>query len=145
HARFSANERQYLYRISNRRPRPALEAGRVWWVPVMLDVEAMNDAAQILLGNHDFTSFRATNCQAKTAVKTLDELTVSRVGEEIHLKVRARSFLHHQVRNMTGSLKMVGEGRWSKSDLQDVLAARDRSRGGQTAPADGLYLVHVQY
>ena len=145
HARFSANERQYLYRILNRRPRPALEAGRVWWVPVPLDADAMNDAANVLLGNHDFTSFRATNCQAKTAVKTLDELTVERKAEEIHIKVRARSFLHHQVRNMAGSLKMVGEGRWSKSDLQDVLQARDRARGGQTAPAEGLYLVRVGY
>lgn len=145
HARFSANEREYLYRIINRRPRPALEEGRVWWVPVPLDAKAMNDAASVLLGQHDFTSFRATHCQAQSAVKTLDEISVVRRGEEIHIKVRARSFLHHQVRNMTGSLKMVGEGKWSKADLKAVLDACDRTRGGQTAPAEGLYLVRVGY
>ncbi len=144
-ARFDANERQYLYRILNRRPRPALEKGRVWWVPGHLDEVAMNDAAKVLLGKHDFTSFRASFCQAKSAVKTLDELSVSRLGDEVHLKVRARSFLHHQVRNMAGSLKMVGTGKWSKDDLKSALEAKDRSRGGQTAPAEGLYLVRVGY
>lgn len=145
HARFSAIERQYLYRILNRRPRPALERGRVWWVPVALDAKAMDDAAKVLLGKHDFTSFRAKNCQATSPDKTLDELNVIRVDDEIHLHVRARSFLHHQVRNIAGSLKMVGEGKWSKDDLKEILDAKDRSRGGQTAPADGLYLVRVGY
>ncbi len=145
HARFSATEREYLYRVLNRRPRPAVERGRVWWVPVTLDAEVMHDAAQVLIGKHDFTTFRAAFCQAKSAEKTLDELNVTRVGDEIHIKARARSFLHHQVRNLTGTLKLVGEGKWTKADLEAALEARDRARGGQTAPAEGLYLVRVSY
>ena len=145
HARFSAIKRAYLYRISDRRARPVLEAGRVWHVPHRLDAEAMHVAAQVLVGHHDFTSFRATECQAKSPEKTLDRLDVRRVGDEIEITTEARSFLHHQVRNMAGTLKMVGEGKWSAQDVADALAARDRSAAGPTAPAEGLYLVRVGY
>jgi tRNA pseudouridine38-40 synthase len=145
HARFSAVKRAYLYRISDRRARPVLEAGRVWHVPHRLDAEAMHIAAQVLVGHHDFTSFRATECQAKSPEKTLDRLDVRRAGDEIEITTEARSFLHHQVRNMAGTLKMVGEGKWSAQDVADALAARDRSAAGPTAPAEGLYLVRVGY
>lgn len=145
HARLSATGRQYLYRILNRRPPPALEAGFVWHVPVLLDVDAMHEAAQCLVGHHDFTSFRAAECQAKSPEKTLAHLAVSRVGEEIHVAARARSFLHHQVRNMVGTLKLVGEGRWSAADVQAALEKRDRSAAGPTAPAEGLTLMQVDY
>jgi len=152
HARFSATEREYLYRILNRRARPALETGHVWWVPQNLDVDAMHTAAQVLIGRHDFTTFRATVCQAKSPLKTLDELTVTRPasalshgGGEIHIKARARSFLHHQVRNMVGTLKLVGEGKWTAQDIQRALDAQDRAAGGPTAPPDGLYLMRVGY
>jgi tRNA pseudouridine38-40 synthase len=145
HARFSATKRAYLYRISDRRARPVLEAGRVWHVPHRLDAEAMHVAAQVLVGHHDFTSFRATECQAKSPEKTLDRLDVRRVGDEIEITTEARSFLHHQVRNMAGTLKMVGEGKWSAQNVADALAARDRSAAGPTAPAEGLYLVRVGY
>lgn len=145
HSRFSAIEREYLYRILNRRAKPALDLGRVWQIPVALDVQAMHRAAQELVGKHDFTTFRATRCQAKSAEKTLDELSVTRVGDEIHIKARARSFLHHQMRNITGTLKLVGLGKWNARDVRDALEARDRSRGGQTAPPDGLYLVRIGY
>jgi len=145
HARFSAVEREYRYVILNRRARPAVDAGNVWWVPVPLDAAAMHDAAQVLIGKHDFTTFRATVCQAQSPVKTLDELTITRVGDEIHIKARARSFLHHQMRNLAGTLKLVGTGKWSKDDWRRALEARDRSAGGQTAPPDGLYLMRVGY
>ncbi len=145
HARFSARERSYLFRILDRRPPPAVYAGRVWWVPVALDAEAMHEAAQTLIGNHDFSSFRAAQCQADSPVKTLDELRVARAGNEIHIQVRARSFLHHQVRNFAGTLKLVGEGKWSAGDIAAILAARDRTRAGPTAPPEGLYLVKVGY
>ncbi len=145
HARFSAVKRAYLYRISDRRARPVLEAGRVWHVPHRLDAEAMHIAAQVLVGHHDFTSFRATECQAKSPEKTLDRLDVRRVGDEIEITTEARSFLHHQVRNMAGTLKMVGESKWTVQDVADALAARDRSAAGPTAPAEGLYLVRVGY
>ncbi|WP_300295304.1 tRNA pseudouridine(38-40) synthase TruA [Ferrovibrio sp.] len=145
HARLSATGRQYLYRILNRRPPPALEAGFVWHVPVPLDVDAMHAAAQCLVGHHDFTSFRAAECQAKSPEKTLAHLAVSRMGEEIHVTARARSFLHHQVRNMVGTLKLVGEGRWSAADVQAALEKRDRSAAGPTAPAEGLTLMQVDY
>ena len=145
HARFSATEREYLYRILNRRARPALERGHVWWVPQALDAVAMDDAAQVLVGHHDFTSFRATQCQAESPVKTLDELRVTRVGDELHVKARARSFLHHQVRNMVGTLQRVGLGKWTADDLRAALEAKDRSAGGMTAPAEGLYFVRVGY
>ena len=145
HARFSATKRAYLYRILNRRPQPVLDEGRVWWVAVPLDASAMHDAAQALVGHHDFTTFRATGCQSDSPVKTLDRLDVSRYGDEIHLIVEARSFLHHQVRNFAGSLKMVGEGKWRRRDLERALAAKDRAAGGPTAPPDGLYLTRVDY
>jgi tRNA pseudouridine38-40 synthase len=145
HARFSATRRHYLYRILNRRAPPTLEAGRVWHVVAALDAEAMHSAAQSLIGRQDFTSFRAAACQADSPVKTLDFLSVSRAGDEIHINAHARSFLHHQVRNMAGTLKLVGEGKWSRDDVTAALAARDRSRAGPTAPADGLYLTRVDY
>lgn len=145
HARFSAVERAYLYRILNRRAPPAILRGQVWHVPGALDVAAMHEAAQVLVGNHDFTSFRATLCQAKSPVKTLDSLSVTREGEEIHVRAEARSFLHHQVRNMVGTLKLVGDGKWNASDVAAALAARDRAKGGPTAPAEGLYLTEVRY
>jgi tRNA pseudouridine38-40 synthase len=145
HARFSATERAYRYRIVNRRAPLALDRGRAWFVPVPLDAGAMHGAARALLGKHDFTSFRAGECQAKSPVKTLDALEVSRDGDEIRIEARARSFLHHQVRNMVGTLKLVGEGKWSRADVERALAARDRGAAGPTAPADGLYLVAVRY
>lgn len=144
-ARFSATGRHYEYRILNRRARPALEAGRVWHVPVPLDAEAMHAAAQLLLGRHNFTTFRAAECQANSPLRTLDVLAVSRQSEVIVVAARARSFLHHQVRSMVGSLKLVGEGRWQPRDLRDALNARDRSRCGTLAPPDGLYLTRVDY
>jgi tRNA pseudouridine38-40 synthase len=145
HARFSATERRYRYRILNRRAPLALEVGRAWQVPVPLDAEAMADAASALLGRHDFSSFRASECQAKSPIKTLDALDVVRRGDEILLVARARSFLHHQVRNMVGTLKLVGEGKWTRADVEAALAAKDRTKGGATAPAAGLYLVGVGY
>lgn len=145
HARLSAKRRTYRYRILNRRPPPALDRGRVWHVPKALDAEAMHEAAQTLIGRHDFSTFRASLCQAKSPVKTLDRLDVAREGEEIHVVAEARSFLHHQVRNMVGTLKLVGEGKWSARQVAAALAARDRRRGGPTAPAEGLYLVSVGY
>lgn len=144
-ARFSATARHYEYRILNRRARPALDAGRVWHVPVRLDAEAMHEAAQLILGRHDFTTFRAAECQAKSPVKTLDRLDVSRQLDLVVVTASARSFLHHQVRSMVGSLKLVGEGRWSPRDFRAALDARDRSRCGTLAPADGLYLTRVDY
>lgn len=144
-ARFTAVARHYLYRILNRRAPPALDRHRVWHVVRPLDVDAMHAAAQALVGHHDFTTFRSSQCQAKSAQKSLDRLDVSRVGEEIHITASARSFLHHQVRSMTGSLKHVGEGRWHVADMAKALAARDRSACGTVAPAHGLYLVRVDY
>lgn len=144
-ARFSARARHYEYRILNRRARPALDAGRVWHVPVPLDAEAMHAAAQALVGNHDFTTFRAAECQAKSPVKTLDRLDVSRQLDLVIVTAGARSFLHHQVRSMVGSLKLVGEGKWGARDLREALDARDRSRCGMIAPSDGLYLTSVDY
>ncbi|QQS14402.1 MAG: tRNA pseudouridine(38-40) synthase TruA [Rhodospirillales bacterium] len=145
HARFSATGRRYRYRIVARRGRLALDAGRAWLVGAPLDLAAMRDAAARLVGTRDFTSFRSTQCQAKSPVKTLDRLDVARDGEEIAIDVASRSFLHNQVRIMVGTLKLVGEGRWSPDDVSAVLAARDRARGGPTAPPDGLYLMEVRY
>ncbi|HSM18812.1 MAG TPA: tRNA pseudouridine synthase A, partial [Hyphomicrobiales bacterium] len=144
-ARFSAVKRHYRYRIVNRRAPLTLERGRAWRVPVPLDAEAMNEAARALTGKHDFTTFRAAECQAKSPVKTLDELSVTRDGEDILIAASARSFLHHQVRSMAGTLKLVGEGKWSKDDVAAALKARDRSACGPVAPACGLYLVAVDY
>lgn len=144
-ARFSARKRRYLYRIVNRRADLALDRSRAWRVPRPLDVAAMAAAARHLVGKHDFTTFRAAECQAKSPLKTLDRLDVEREGDEVRIHAEARSFLHHQVRSMVGSLVQVGEGKWSADDLAAVLAARDRTRCGPVAPADGLYLVGVDY
>jgi tRNA pseudouridine38-40 synthase len=144
-ARFSARQRHYLYRILNRRPDLTLEAGRAWRAPRLLDASAMHEAAQCLVGRHDFTTFRAAECQAKSPVKTLDRLDVERRRDELRVHASARSFLHHQVRSMVGSLVRVGEGRWSASDLAHALAARERKACGPVAPPDGLYLVRVDY
>ena len=144
-ARFSATKRHYLYRIVNRRPDLTLEQNRVFRVPRALDDDAMNAAAQRLIGRHDFTTFRSTECQAKSPVKTLDRLDVARYGDELRIRASARSFLQHQVRSMVGSLIHVGEGKWSADDLAAALAARDRAACGQVAPPQGLYLVRVDY
>ena len=144
-ARFSATKRHYLYRIVNRRADLALDQNRAWRVPRPLDGDAMHAAAQKLVGRHDFTTFRAAECQAKSPVKTLDRLDVKRDGDEVRITASARSFLHHQVRSMVGSLVHVGEGKWSAEDLAAALAARDRTRCGQVAPPQGLYLVRVEY
>ncbi len=144
-ARRSATARHYLYRILNRRAPPALERGRVWHVAAPLDLAAMQEGARHLVGHHDFSTFRDSLCQARSPVKTLDALDVSGAGEEIHIAAKARSFLHHQVRNMAGTLKLVGLGRWQPADVARALAARDRRAGGPTAPAAGLTLVAIRY
>lgn len=145
HARFSAVERRYLYRILDRRAPPALEAGRVWHVRRPLDAAAMHEAARALVGRHDFTSFRASLCQARSPERTLDELSVERAGDEVRVTARARSFLHHQVRNMVGTLAQVGLGRWTADDVARALAACDRAAAGPTAPAEGLYFAAERY
>jgi tRNA pseudouridine38-40 synthase len=145
HARFSATRRHYLYRILNRRSPPALDRGKVWWLPVDLDAAAMHEAAQVLVGKHDFSTFRAAQCQAQSPVKTLDRFDVSRYGELIELRCDARSFLHNQVRSMVGSLRLVGEGKWRAADLRRALDSCDRSRCGPVSPPDGLYLLKVDY
>ena len=145
HARFSAKGRAYLYRILNRPAPPAVERGRVWHVKKPLDAEAMHAAAQALIGHHDFTTFRDAGCQARSPIKTLDQARVWREGEEVRLSFAARSFLHRQVRSMTGSLAEVGVGRWTPADLQAALEAKDRKACGRVAPAEGLYLVGVEY
>jgi tRNA pseudouridine38-40 synthase len=144
-ARTSAVKRHYLYRIINRRADLTLDAGHAWRVPRPLDAAAMHAAAQRLIGKHDFTTFRAAECQVKSPVKTLDRLGVERHGDELRVTTSARSFLHTQVRSMVGSLVMVGDGKWSADDLTRVLAARDRTACGQVAPPDGLYLMRVDY
>ncbi len=145
HARFSAKGRGYIYRIFNRRSASVLLENRVWWVPVELDVEKMRQGAQYLIGHHDFTSFRAAACQAKSPIKTLDKLDIEKQGDEIIFTVEARSFLHHQVRNMVGTLKMVGDGHLKPQDVKTILEAKSRSAAGATAPACGLYLSKVVY
>ena len=145
HARFSARERRYLYRILNRPAPPALEAGKVWHVKKPIDAQAMYEAAQHLVGLHDFTTFRDMACQAKSPLKTLDVARVLRVGDEVRLVFEARSFLHRQVRSMTGTLAEVGVGRWTADDVRQALEARDRTACGPVAPADGLYLTGVGY
>ena len=144
-ARFSANARHYLYRIVNRRSPLALERERAWQVIQPLDAAIMHAAAQVLIGHHDFTTFRSTECQAPSPMKTLDRLTVSRHGEEVRIEALARSFLHNQVRSMVGSLKLVGDGKWTANNLQQALEARDRSACGPVAPSCGLYLMKVDY
>jgi len=145
HARFSATARHYRYRIVNRRAPLALAANRAWQVPRPLDVDAMAEAAGVLIGSHDFTTFRSAQCQAKSPVKTLDRLEVERSGDEIEIRAQARSFLHNQVRSIVGSLKMVGEGAWAPGEMRAALEARDRARCGALAPPHGLYLVRVDY
>jgi tRNA pseudouridine38-40 synthase len=144
-ARFSATARHYLYRILSRRAPPAIDRNRVWWLPIPLDAAVMREAAQVLVGQHDFTTFRAASCQAKSPVRTLDRLDVAKVGDQIRIAASARSFLHNQVRSMVGSLKLVGEGKWSVGDLKGALKACDRTACGPVAPAAGLYLVKVDY
>lgn len=144
-ARFSAVRRHYIYRILTRRAPPVLARDNVWWLRQPLDVGAMSAAAQIFIGNHDFTTFRAVHCQAASAIKTLDVFDVSAIDQEIVCAVSARSFLHHQVRSMVGSLKLVGEGKWSAQDLRMALEARDRRACGPVAPSSGLYLRSVDY
>ena len=145
HARFSCIGRRYVYRIANRRAPLALEAGRAWRVPVVLHADEMNRAAQVLVGHHDFTTFRSAHCQSESPVKTLDRLTVRRLGDTIEIEAVARSFLHHQVRSMVGCLELVGRGKWSKADLKAALEARDRAALGFNAPPDGLYFVEATY
>ncbi|MEE2999246.1 MAG: tRNA pseudouridine(38-40) synthase TruA [Pseudomonadota bacterium] len=149
HARFSAKSRSYLYRIVSRRAPVTIDHGRVWWVPVNLNTDEMGEASLDLLGKHDFSTFRAAECQADSPIKTLDEIRIDQIpypgGLEVQIHVRAKSFLYHQVRNFAGSLKLVGEGRWSINDFKTAFKAADRSRGGPTAPAEGLYFVDVSY
>jgi tRNA pseudouridine38-40 synthase len=145
HARFKAVRRAYLYRVANRPAPLALERGKAWWVPIGLDDQAMHVAAQALVGQHDFTTFRAAECQAQSPVRTLDRIAVTRAGDMIDVTVEARSFLHHQVRSMVGSLKLVGEGKWPVGEAKAALLARDRTRCGPVAPATGLYLMRVDY
>ena len=145
HARFCCVGRRYLYRILNRRAPPALDAGRVWHVAVPLEVIRMGEAAEHLVGRHDFTTFRSAQCQSDSPMKTLDHLEVARVGEEIHVTAAARSFLHHQVRSMVGCLAMVGRGQWTPDDMRTALEARNRSALGFNAPPEGLYFVEASY
>jgi tRNA pseudouridine38-40 synthase len=145
HARFSCHGRRYLYRILNRRAPPAIDAGRAWHIAVPLDLEAMQEGAAMLVGRHDFTTFRSAQCQSESPVKTLDALEISVGGEEIHVRTAARSFLHHQVRSMVGCLALVGRGQWRPDDIGKALEARDRSALGLNAPPHGLYFVEAIY
>ena len=145
HARFSCVGRRYLYRILNRRAPPALDTGRVWHIGADLDLDAMREGAAMLVGRHDFTTFRSAHCQSESPVKTLDSLTASRVGDEIRVEAAARSFLHHQVRSMVGCLALVGRGQWTPADIKSALEARDRSALGFNAPPHGLYFVEAIY
>ncbi len=151
HARFDAKNKLYTYRIINRPARPALDSGRAWHVKKPLDIDAMREGARYLIGHHDFTTFRDSECQAKTPVRTIDRFDIESFpydeagGIEIRLHTEARSFLHHQVRNMAGTLSLVGEGKWRPEDIKTALEAKDRTKGGPTAPPDGLYLVRIDY
>lgn len=144
-ARFSASRRHYLYRIVNRAAPLTIDAGKAWRVPRPLDEEAMHEAAQILVGRHDFTTFRSVQCQANSPVRTLDRLDVTRVDDCIEIRASAQSFLHNQIRSFAGSLKLVGEGKWSVADMRKALDARDRAACGPVAPPDGLYFMQVDY
>lgn len=145
HARFSAKKRHYLYRIGNRGSEIAIERGRIWNIYRPLDLEAMQKGAGYLIGNHDFTSFRATGCQSKSPIKTLDKLEINKVGDEIHFNLTAASFLHHMVRNIVGTLSLVGQGKWRPNDIKIALSKLKREAAGPTAPACGLYFVKVDY
>ncbi|MEO1192893.1 MAG: tRNA pseudouridine(38-40) synthase TruA [Pseudomonadota bacterium] len=145
HARFSASARHYRYRLLNRPAPPALERNHVWWVPARLDLAAMQEAAALLAGHHDFSSFRAVACQAKSPWRTLDRMEVTKVGEELHFGLQARSFLHNQVRIIVGTLRKVGDGSWTPGTVAQILAARDRRLAGPTAPPQGLCLTQVDY
>ena len=145
HARMSARRRRYRYIILNRPARPALDIGRAWHLAYTLDIAAMREGAAHLIGKHDFSTFRASECQAKSPIKTLDQLDIVEDGAYLKFEVSARSFLHHQVRNMVGTLALVGRGKWTPGEVAQALAARDRTAGGPTAPPDGLYLVGVDY
>jgi tRNA pseudouridine38-40 synthase len=145
HARFDCTGRTYVYKIINRRAPLALASGRAWRIPQALDENVMQAAAQLLVGKHDFTTFRSAHCQADSPVKTLDQLDVVRSGSEISISAKARSFLHHQVRSMVGCLALVGQERWTPDDLQAALEAADRTRLGLNAPPDGLYFVEALY
>ena len=145
HARFDAVERSYVYRILDRRPKLAIDKGRVWRIPVKLNPDEMHRAAQALIGEHDYSTFRDTNCQAKSPIRSVDEITVERVGEEVQIYVRARSFLHRQVRSFAGCLAEVGRGFWDEGQVKTALEARERSACGPVAPAEGLYLLDVVY
>ena len=145
HARFTCIGREYLYRIANRRAPLTLDANRAWQVPQPLDADAMHRAAQALVGHHDFTTFRSVHCQSQSPIKTLDLLSVERVGDEVRIRAAARSFLHHQVRSMVGCLALVGMGRWREDQIAEALAARDRAELGLNAPSEGLYFVRALY
>ena len=145
HARFSCVGRRYLYRIANRRAPLTLERGRAWRIGPELDVEAMQEAAGVLIGRHDFTTFRSVHCQSDSPVKTLDRLEVEQAGEEVRIHAAARSFLHHQVRSMVGCLALVGQGQWRPAQMREALEARNRAALGLNAPADGLYFVKAVY
>jgi tRNA pseudouridine38-40 synthase len=144
-ARFSALRRHYLYRIISRQAPLALEAGRAWWVSKTLDHERMHEAAQTLVGRHDFTTFRSVHCQANSPVRTLDRLDVTRSGDLIEIRATAQSFLHNQIRSFAGTLKMAGEGKWTVADVRAALEARDRTACGPVAPPQGLYFMQVDY
>ncbi len=144
-ARFNATARHYEYRIINRRAPLSLDCGKAWWVPSKLNAQDMHNAAQVFVGEHDFTTFRNTRCQARSPVKTIDKFSISRYGESIIIEVSAQSFLHNQVRAMVGTLKLVGGGKWTKTDVERALKAKDRKAAGVNAPAEGLYLKAVSY
>lgn len=145
HARFSAKKRHYVYKIQNTPYPPSLNKGKVWWIRQKLDTDKMQQAANLLLGKHDFSTFRASECQAKSPIKTLDECTIIPNGEFIECRLSAKSFLHHQVRNIVGSLVLVGQGKWSVDKFKHAFEACDRTKGGPTAPAEGLYFESVEY
>ncbi|TNE58956.1 MAG: tRNA pseudouridine(38-40) synthase TruA [Alphaproteobacteria bacterium] len=144
-SRFDATQRHYLYRVLDRRAPPTVTRGLVAHTTKALDVDAMHHAAQVLVGNHDFTTFRSSSCQSKSPVKTVNKISVSRVGDEVHINVSARSFLHNQVRSFAGTLLKVGEGKWTRRDVEKALQAKDRTACGPTAPPEGLYLTRVDY
>ncbi len=145
HARFSAKERFYVYKILNRRSRPALDDNRVWWVGAPLELEPMQRASKCLMGEHDFTTFRATACQAKSPIRTLNDLRIEQVEDLFLFHLSAPSFLHHQVRNIVGTLKLVGEGKWEEPRVKEALEAKARKAGGPTAPPEGLYFKKIMY